>query len=143
MNFGRAIAMRPYEHTRLCIKAVVITVILGVTGANADDLSTGQILAACDANDRVLQTACRYFIYGAVEGLRLGDSTVVGANKDMVARNSTHFCIPDNMPQDTMMSVYRTAMKFDLAKYPEDAKLPAISTIDAAMNQMYPCNGAN
>jgi Rap1a immunity proteins len=135
--------MRRHKYIRLGIGAFVCMVIVSFTPAHAEELSTGQVYAFCISKDEVARTACRFFILGAVLGINLGDGAVMGSDKQYRERSRTHFCIPDDIENSTMVSVFQNMVDLDVKKYPEDLKLPAISFVDAAMNRAYPCTKTN
>lgn len=124
-------------------KLAVVLVFLASSAANAEDLSAGQVYAFCTSKDDAVITACGLFILGVVEGIRFGDGAVMGPDRQLRQRSNTHFCIPDDMPQAQMVSVFQNAVTLLVSKYPEDLKSPAVSIIDAAMNRAFPCAKSN
>src|ERR1017187_4244459 len=73
---------------------IVLTVSLLSFAAQADELSTGQLLEFCTSKDEMVQTACRYFILGVGQGVGAGDGIVLSGRK-FTERTKTHFCVPD------------------------------------------------
>ena len=96
-----------------------------------------------NSKDQVASTACRYFILGAVVGVGLGDGSIFGADGKATERRRTHFCAPDDLSQDTLVAVFLHLADLDLKVYPDDAKLPAIAVVNAAMHHAYPCTKRN
>jgi hypothetical protein len=131
--------MKPYKCICLIAWAVVCLALVSSTAIGAEVLTVEQLYEFCTSKDEGANTACRFFIFGAVLGIEHGDGFVIGVDKKAVDRSKTHFCLPDNVPDSTMVSVFVKFTKFDLTKYPEDAKLPAISWVDAVMMRAYPC----
>ena len=74
--------------------------------------------------------ACRFYILGVVEG------STVGAG---IAKDNKHFCVPEGLTQTEMVAVVKRLSTADLAKYPSDAALPAVSVIVASLVHNYPC----
>jgi hypothetical protein len=85
------------------------------------------------------RTACRVYIFGVVQGVGLGDGTMVGKDGKMVERRKTIFCAPDNMQQDQLVDVFQRTMRLLERAYPDDLKSPAVSLVAAAMQRSYPC----
>src|ERR1017187_5068438 len=107
---------------------IVLTVSLLSFAAQADELSTGQLLEFCTSKDEMVQTACRFFILGVVQGVGAGDGMVLSGRK-FTERTKTHFCVPDNMAQKEMVQTFVSYTNAVLLKYPDDIKLPALSTL--------------
>ena len=74
--------------------------------------------------------ACRFYILGAMEGIGLAAG---------VANDKSHFCIPENLTQETVVTVVRKWAAADLLAYPQDKDIPAVSFIGAALIKEYPC----
>jgi hypothetical protein len=117
---------------------IVLAVSLLSFAAQADELSTGRLLEFCTSKDEMVQTACRYFILGVVQGVEAGDGMVLSGRK-FTERTKTHFCAPDNMAQKDMVQTFVSYTNAVLLKYPDDIKLPALSTLEAAMHFKHPC----
>jgi Ssp1 endopeptidase immunity protein Rap1a len=117
----------------------LVLLLLASSGANAEELSAGQLYAFCTSTDVVATTACRFFILGAVIGIGMGDGAAMGPDRRLRQKSKTHFCIPDDAPQSQMVTVFQDTVRLLMTKYPEDLNSPAVSIIDAAMNRAYPC----
>lgn len=145
MRCGRASNMETTNSTRedaRMRKLAVVLVFLASSAANAEELS-GQLYAMCTSKDEVATTACRFFIVGVVQGIGYGDSSVMGPDSHLRQRSTTHFCIPDDMRQSQMVSVFQNTVRLLVTKYPEDLKSPAVSIVDAAMDRAFPCAKSN
>jgi len=121
-------------------KLAIVLAFLASNAANAEELSAGQLYEFCTSKEPVATSACRFFILGAVVGINLGDGTVMGPDRQFRERKKTLFCIPDDMSQTQMVSIFVNAMRLVATKYPDDLKLPAISTVSASMSRAYPCS---
>jgi hypothetical protein len=71
--------------------------------------------------------------------LLLQDSLYMGADRKLLERKKTIICSPDYMPQSEMVSYVTNLLGLNFKAYPEDKKLPADTTISAAMSQKFPC----
>jgi Rap1a immunity proteins len=108
---------------------IVLAVSLLSFAAQADELSTGQLLEFCTSKDEMIQTACRYFILGVVTGVEPGDGMVL-SGRQFTERTKTHFCAPANLPGSEMVRTFVSYTNALLLKYPDDIKLPALSTFE-------------
>jgi hypothetical protein len=122
---------------RFC--AVALLLLIGTPALAADELSAGQLYQFCTSTDEVAKTACRFYIYGAFQGVVLGDGAIMGADRQMRDRRKSLVCAPENVTQDQMVSIFQFTVRDLLAKYPEDMKLPAVSILVAALNRTFPC----
>jgi hypothetical protein len=75
--------------------------------------------------------ACRFYVLGVMEG------TVLAAS---LAKDALHFCVPDGVTQTEIVAVVKRLATADLARFPSDSSLPAVSFIGAALQRNYPCN---
>ena len=107
--------------------------------AVSEELTAGQLFAFCVSKDEIAQTACKYFVLGAVTGIELGDSAIVGANRQATPRSRSHHCAPDDMPANNLVEIFSTTVRQLASVRPEDLQLPAISIVDAAMLRNFPC----
>jgi hypothetical protein len=113
MRCGRASNMETTNSTRedaRMRKLAVVLVFLASSAANAEELSAGQLYAMCTSKDEVATTACRFFIFGVVQGIGYGNSSVMGPDSHLRQRSTTHFCIPDDMPQSQMVTVFQNTV---------------------------------
>ena len=119
--------------------AILVLVCASFPARGADELTAGQLYQFCTSADQVAKTACRFYIYGAFQGIVLGDGAVMGADRQMHERRRTHFCPPEDVTQEQMIAIFQFTVRDLIAKYPEDMKSPVISVLVAAFNRTFPC----
>jgi Rap1a immunity proteins len=124
-------------------KLALIFALIASGSASADAITAGELYSSCNAKDEKAQTACRFYILGAVQGITFGDGSVMSDKGAFVARDKTHFCVPNDMPQSQMLDLFQKAVQQLERAYPEDLKLPATSVIGAAMYRTFPCPNSN
>jgi hypothetical protein len=117
----------------------LVVAVLSCVPAQAEELNARQLYAFCTSEDEVVKAACRFYVLGAATGIALGDGLTRGAEGNFVARKKTHCCMPDDTPQSAMVDAFVQSVRLLLTKYPEDLKLSAVSIVDAAMQQRFPC----
>jgi hypothetical protein len=98
--------------------------------AHAEDMTLSDLKDICSAHIQGPTPACKFFIYGVYEGLQMASEA---------AKDKTHFCLPDDVSSAFMVEMVKERMREDLAKYPEDAKMPAVSFVGAAFAHEFPC----
>ena len=84
----------------------------------------------CAGTDELHATACKFYILGVTEGLALGAG---------VAKDKNHFCIPEGVSSQKMLLIVKNTMTADLAAFPQDKDMPAVSFVAASMQQAFPC----
>ena len=99
------------------------------THGPARAMTAADLMEFCSMKD---DTACRFFIFGAFEGLSLGERT-----------SGTHryFCLPADTLQSDMVKAVKASVARELAMFPEDRDLDAIAVIGGALHATYPCPG--
>jgi hypothetical protein len=98
--------------------------------AHAAAMTVGDLKDFCTATDAKSRVACRFFIYGVVQGIglsagKLGDTEL--------------FCLPDSLSMAAMESTVKLAIEQDLAFFPKDSGLEASGFVGAAMMMAFPC----
>jgi hypothetical protein len=115
--------------------AVLASVLLVVTGparsAETGAMTVGELQEFCTASEAGSKSACKFFIYGVVQGARLA-AGVVG--------DKTHFCIPDDLSSRTMETIVKQAVGQDLMLFPADRDLEASGFVGAAIQKAFPCD---
>jgi hypothetical protein len=128
------------------IGMIVSAIIVACAPANAGELSARELYEFCNSKDQVASTACRFFILGAVLGVGLGDGAVMGPDRKLRERARTHFCIPENVSQSTMVSVFQKTIGLLATTSPDDLKSPSVSMVFPLMpsaNQHAPITSAD
>ena len=108
----------------------------GTTPTAASSEASGKQLLVQDlqilCNGRHNQIdACRFYILGVFEGAIL---------EQLATKGTKNFCTPDDLSQVEMVEVVKRLMAQDVAKFPTDTKLPAVSLIVAFIQHNYPCS---
>lgn len=120
--------------------ALTLTLMAMCGAACADELTAGALYNLCVSPRDIEQTACRYYIFGVVEGAGFMDGSVIGEDGRLVQKQRKFICTPGSLAQSQMVDVFRLEMKALLQLHPEDAKRPALSFVLAAMSRQFPCS---
>lgn len=108
--------------------------------AAADQMTLSDLRSMCAPFDADGKTACRFYILGAFEGLRMAGSMEPTAKKVYSERSEKkQFCVPDNIPQSAMVARVIKLADADVKAFPADANMPAISFIGSVISTSYPC----
>jgi hypothetical protein len=99
--------------------------------AHAAQMRLSDLNEICTGRDEASTSACKFYILGVTEGA----SVAAG-----VAKDHSHFCIPQGVSSQDMVLTVKRAMTKDLAAFPQDKDMPAVSFVAAAMMRAFPCN---
>lgn len=112
------------------VAAASILASIGPAPSMAAQMTMGDLYDICTASDDASVMACRFYILGVVEG------TSTGARP---AGAKGWPCIPDGILSTAMVALVKLRMGEDLAFFPQDKMIPAVSFIIAAFAKQYPC----
>jgi hypothetical protein len=118
---------------------LTITTFQPVHASDNTQLTAGDLYKFCSSKDSAVNTACRFYILGAIDGISLGGGSVKDSSGRFVAKAKTDFCIPDSLPLSQSVTIYESTAQADFVKFPEDRAMPAISLLAAAMLHHFPC----
>ena len=93
----------------------------------------------CSASDDVSQTGCNLFILGAVQGLSLADGSTLQSGQYIEKKSGRHYCVPDDTANAVMRDKVLAMIPMDLKAWPDDAQMPAISWVGAAITKAWSC----
>jgi hypothetical protein len=103
---------------RFCTFAVAVFALLTVIApARADEsglMTVADLQQFCTASDDGSKNACRFFIFGVAQGMRLVAAAV---------GDKTHVCIPDDLSAAGMELAVKLAIGQDLLVFPADKHL--------------------
>jgi hypothetical protein len=119
--------------------SLALALTMSYSASAAEELTAGTLFEFCGSIDEVAQTACRFYILGAVQGVSLGDGSTEEANGHLVQKAKTIFCIPEGVSEEQMIAVFQDAVRPLAGGHPEDMELPALGVLSAAMTRAFPC----
>jgi hypothetical protein len=122
--------------TRNLCSAAIIALLTMSRAAHATEnhaMTVGELKEFCTASDHESRAACRFFIYGVFQGIRLGIAE---------AKDTGRFCLPDDLSLSSMETIVKVAIGQDLMLFPKDSDLEASGFIGAAMIKAFPCRRA-
>jgi hypothetical protein len=101
-----------------------------------EPMTAGDLQQICLGADAQSKAACRYYIMGVTEGMRLGM---------LIADGKTHAsrpCLPDDISGSALELVVKVQIGADLMVNPEDRKLEASGLVAAIIVKAFPCRNA-
>lgn len=116
------------------ILAFLVVSAIVPASAEHEQLTVGNLQEICTRSDNGSKEACRYYILGVTEAMRMA-APVVG--------DKTHFCIAEGVSLVAVESLIKNEIEKDLMVYPADRDLAAVGFVTAAAQKAYPCRNSN
>jgi hypothetical protein len=112
--------------------------------AKAGGSTAGNLLKMCVSPVPESQTACKFYIMGAVHGFVLGDSAALASDgKTMVEKPNTWVCLPATVQTaDQMVAIFLETANLEFTMFPGDMELDAPGVLIAMFHNKFPCNRA-
>jgi Rap1a immunity proteins len=108
--------------------------------ASAAQMTLGDLHKMCTSSDEGDKTACTFYILGVFEGAQVGVGSVREKSTGKFSETKDKaFCIPEGLSSAAMELTVKMKMGADLAVYPDDQKMPAISFLFALLHQEFAC----
>lgn len=114
-----------------CLVILMAIVLVSPELARAAQMKLSDLRQICAGRDAASRSACTFYILGVTDGASIGAG---------VAKDTSHFCIPAGVSSQKMVLIVKTATAKDLAAFPQDENMPAVSFVAAAINMAFPCN---
>jgi hypothetical protein len=123
------------------MKYIACIFILGSLAAGAQ-MKVGDLYKLCTSSNEGDKTACTFYILGVFEGAQLGAGTVRDKSGNFQEAKGKPFCLPEGLTSAAMELTVKMKMGTDLAVFPEDREMPAVSFVMAVIAQQFPCQKA-
>lgn len=107
--------------------------------AVAKQMTVGDLYKICISSSGDDKTACQFYILGTFEGLQLAGGTLQNKSGEFQEAKDKHFCVPEGLSGGGMEVAVKIAMGQDLALYPEDRDLSAVTFIGVTITTQFPC----
>lgn len=112
---------------------------LACCNAVAAQMTVGDMLKLCTSSKGSDKSACGFYILGVTEGASLGS----GAAKDKAGTyrevKDKPLCVPEGVTSTAIEFLVKKSMGEDLALFPADNNLPAVSFVVAVISKQFPC----
>lgn len=102
-------------------------------------MKVGDLHKMCTSSNQIDKTACRFYVLGVFEGAGLGTATARDASGTFRELKDKPLCVPEGLSAAAMELVVRMKMGEDLAVFPQDRELPAVSFVMGVIAHEFPC----
>ena len=121
--------------TRCAVRLLLaVVLVVGATASRADEdaaMSADDLQQLCAGTDHVSENACRIYILGVTQGVRVGIS--------LAQHGGARPCVPAGMSAEELQNFVKTRLTQRLAAAPADRSLDASRFITAVLASAYPC----
>ena len=107
--------------------------------AVAAQMTLGDLYKLCTSSNEGDKTACRFYILGVFEGAQIVGATVEDKSGSFQEAKDKRFCVPEDLTSAAMELTVKMRMGEDLALYPEDRDMPAVSFVTSVIYKQFPC----
>ncbi len=107
--------------------------------AAAEQMKAGELYKLCTSSNEVDKSACTFYILGVVEGARVAGAMVQDKSGNFQETKDKLFCVPEGLTSGALELTVKMKMGADLAVYPEDRDMPAVSFVTAVIAKQFPC----
>lgn len=102
-------------------------------------MKLGDLYQFCTSSVEEAKAACRFYIFGVFEGVELTGASVQDNSGNFHEAKNKRFCVPDDLSSSAMELIVRMKMGEDLAVFPADRDIPAVSFVMAVIFKQFPC----
>lgn len=107
--------------------------------AAATQMTLGDLYKLCTSSNEGDKSACRFYILGVFEGAQLVSGTVQDKSGSFQEAKDKRFYVPEGLTSAAMELIVKMKMGEDLAVFPEDCDMPAVSFLTAVIVKQFPC----
>ncbi len=107
--------------------------------ASASEMTLGDLYKLCTSSNEGDKGACRFYILGVFEGAQLVGETAPDKSGGFQEAKDKRFCVPEGLTSSAMELTIKLRMGEDLAVFPADRDMPAVSFVTAVVSKQYPC----
>jgi hypothetical protein len=105
----------------------------------ATQMTVGDLYTFCRSSNEADKSACRFYILGVFGGAQIGCATVQDNSGKFQEAKDKRFCVPEGLTGAAMELTVKMKMGEDLAVFPEDRNVPAVSFVTALITKQFPC----
>jgi len=106
----------------------------------AAQITLGNLYEFCTSSDDAAKSACTFYILGVFEGAQIGGATAQDTTGNFEEAKNKRYCVPPGLTSSAMELTVKMKMGSDLAVFPKDRDMPAVSFITAVITQQFPCH---
>jgi Rap1a immunity proteins len=118
---------------------VLILALIACCPAEAAQMTVAELQAFCTSRSEEAKVACGFYIWGVTEGASLGSGSEQESRGKLREKRDKLICMPEGVGKSEMQRLVTDAIARDLAKFPDDRDMPAVSFVMAVAANKFPC----
>lgn len=139
-NFINSVYSQSMKNFRYLALIVMLgTALYSPATATAAQMTVGDLYKFCTSSNEADKSACSFYILGVFEGAQIGGATAQDKTGQFVEAKVKRFCVPEGLSSSAMELTIKMKMGLDLAVYPQDRDMPAVSFVTAVIAREFPC----
>ena len=107
--------------------------------AAGEQMKLVDLYKMCTSSNEGDKSACRFYILGVFEGAGMVGGMVQDKSGGFQEAKDKRFCVPEGLTSASMELTIKMRMGEDLAVFPEDRDMPAVSFVTAVIFKQFPC----
>jgi hypothetical protein len=112
---------------------------LCIPASAEQQMTLGDLYKLCTSSDGSDKIACRFYILGVFEGSQLTGGSVQDKSGNIQELKDKRYCVPEGLSSGGMELAVKMRMGSDLAVFPEDKSMPAVSFVTGVMMEDFAC----
>jgi len=121
-----------------CIIMVVLFLCMPAS-AKADQMTVGDLYKFCTSENEADKSACSFYILGVFEAAQIVGASLKDKDGQFLEAKMKRFCVPEGLSNSAMELTVKMKMGSDLAVFPQDRNMPAVSFVTAVISLEFPC----
>jgi hypothetical protein len=131
--------MKTFEYLGCVIMLAATLYRPTIAEAEAAQMTVGDLYKFCTSANESDKSACSFYILGVFEGAQIAGAAVQDKSGQFVEAKVKRFCVPEGLSSSEMELTVKMQMGSDLAVFPQDRDMPAVSFITAVISRQFPC----
>jgi hypothetical protein len=121
------------------VASFVLCIFFCTAAIAEQQMTLGDLYKLCTSSDGSDKVACRFYILGVFEGSQLTGESVQDKSGNLQELKDKRYCVPEGLSSGGMELAVKMRMGPDLAVFPEDRSLPAVSFVTGVMMKDFSC----
>jgi hypothetical protein len=107
--------------------------------ATAAQMKLADLYKLCTSSNEDDKSACTFYILGVFDTAQMVGGTVQDKSGNFQEAKDKRFCVPEGLTSAAMELTVKMKMGEDLAVFPKDRDMPAVSFVAAEILEHFPC----
>jgi hypothetical protein len=110
-----------------------------VSASAAQRVTLANLYNSCTSSSDGEKATCKYYILGVFEGAQLTGESIQDKSGKLRELSEKRYCVPEALSPEAIELTVKMKMGQDLAVFPQDRTMPAVSFVTAVMANAFSC----